>query len=64
MTDSEYLQEMNHKIDSLYQDLKVHETKLQTAQAKALAETAAEVLGGIRRAFNLFLTRSKEPWRV
>jgi hypothetical protein len=64
MTDSQYLEQMNQKIDALYQDFKVHETQLQTAQAKALAETAAEVLGGIRRAFNLFLTKSKEPWSV
>jgi hypothetical protein len=50
---------LNDVMDHLREDVK----RVEEPQAKALFETAAEVLGGLLKAFEHYDKKSEEAWR-
>jgi hypothetical protein len=51
------------KFEGLIQHLREDISKVDDAQAKALFEVSAEVLGGLHKAFTDFESKDEEAWR-
>lgn len=52
------------QFDNLISHLRDDVSKVQDPQAKALFETAAEVIGGLSKAFKHFEQSSEEAWKT
>lgn len=59
----QYTNHAAHKLQELMDYLRDAIGKVDDPQAEALFETSAEVLGGLKKAFQHFETKNEEAWR-
>ena len=62
-TAREQAEEIRQLLDHVIVQLRTSVEVLGDARGKALFETAAEVLGGLDRAFSHYIDKSERPWR-
>ena len=60
---SQHTREVKDRIDGLVEHLRASISDVEDPRAEALYETSAEVLQGIRTAFDHYERRSEEAWR-
>jgi cytoplasmic iron level regulating protein YaaA (DUF328/UPF0246 family) len=59
----EHTANIKKEFEGLIQHLREDISKVDDIQAKALFEVSAEVLGGLRKAFEDFESKNEEAWR-
>lgn len=59
-----HTQNMQHRLSETINHLRSDITKVDEPQLKAMFETAAEVLGGLRKAFNDYEKKNESAWRT
>jgi hypothetical protein len=58
-----HTQNMQHQLREMIEDLRSDIEKVDEAQLKAMFETAAEVLGGLAKAFRDYEEKNEPAWR-
>ena len=64
LRENQYIEELGRKIAGLNQEMKSNLEKIQNPPAKALVETSREVMVGVQKAFDHYLEKSEDAWRV
>ena len=58
-----HVKKMQQQLHDITQHLREDIDKIDEPQCKAMFETAAEVLGGLTKAFNDYLNKSEKAWQ-
>jgi hypothetical protein len=57
------VEELRSKISALQNELKEHAEVVEDPKCAALCETSAEVLGGVKTAFDHFEAKEEKAWQ-
>jgi hypothetical protein len=60
---SKYVEQITRELDNLVSTVRADINKVDEPKAQALFETTAEVLLGLKKAYNDYAERSEEAWR-
>ncbi len=58
-----HTQQIRGKLDDLIKHLREDVGRVEDPRAEALFETTAEVLGGLRKAYEHYESKAEEAWR-
>jgi hypothetical protein len=58
-----HTQNMQHRFEELITHLRADGDKVDEPQLKAMFETAAEVLGGLKKAFSDYEQKNEKAWQ-
>ena len=58
-----HVKKMKQRLHDIAQHLREDIDKIDEPQCKAMFETAAEVLGGLAKAFDDYLNKSEKAWQ-
>jgi hypothetical protein len=58
-----HVRKMSERLDGLIEHLRADITRVEEPQFRAMFETAAEVLGGLKTAFQHYERKSETAWR-
>jgi hypothetical protein len=61
--DEAKVEEFRSKLNVLEDELKAHAAEVADPKCAALCETSAEVVGGLKTAFDHFVTKEEKAWQ-
>ena len=61
--DEAKIEEFRSKLNALESELKVHAEEVADPKCAALCETSAEVVGGLKMAFDHFVAKEEKAWQ-